>query len=266
MSVNNFTTAFSQVAVGDRISGSGDRAAFLSASSSDVITAGMGVDLASGAIAGGYKPLIALPSSASGQFVGIVPRAAIPTAEEAALLGSTAGQLYPGKAFSAFRFGVFRVPITANVTANNAAYLVFSGANAGKWAPSTGAVSQVTRGTVVPNNGDAVGLDVDSLPRIEVTSTASASGTATLIANAWNASAQHYAVAVASTDTNDVLLTFVDDQAHTVTAYSPATADVTPIANDTAAVAATARAVSGAFFRATTTGASGAGVLELLDQ
>jgi hypothetical protein len=40
-------------------------------------------------------------------------------------------------------------------------------------------------------------------------------------------------------------LSFLDDQAHTVTAYSPATADVTSITNTATAVEATAVLVPG---------------------
>ena len=92
-------------------------------------------------------------------------------------------------------------------------------------------VSQVTTGTVVANNGDTVGVYIDGV-LISVTSTASASATATLIKNAVNASAFVNTKVVATTDSDDLILTFLDYETHTVTAYSPATADVTPIAND----------------------------------
>lgn len=255
MSFTDHIQVLPMVEVGEPVNGAAranKRPAQLSASSSEALLPGMGVCLSSSI--GNYRPLVALPSSASSVFYGIVPADAIPSAEEAAFNGETAGQVMPGKVFAvgvaAPEGAQWRVPLPSGTsTANAQAYWIFTGANAGKWATGTGLVSQVTRGTVVANNGDAVGLDVDSLPRIEVTSTASASGTATLLADKWNASAQHYAVAVASTDSADILLTFAGGSAHTVAAYSPATADITPIANDTAAVAATAVAVPGAYFR-----------------
>lgn len=111
--------------------------------------------------------------------------------------------------------------------------------------------SQVTRGDVAFNGTDVVGVDVDALPRISVASNTSDDQTATDLRNAWNASAQHLAVAVASVDLSGAeswfILTFVDSAAHTVTAYSPATADITSITNTTANVAAIAatRSVAG---------------------
>lgn len=109
---------------------------------------------------------------------------------------------------------------------------------------SSAGTAQVTRGDVEFNGTDAVGLDVDSLPRISVASATSDDNTATLLRNAWNASAEHLAVATASIDLSGaesyIILTFKDTAAHTVTAYSPATADVTGITNTTANVAAVA--------------------------
>lgn len=118
---------------------------------------------------------------------------------------------------------------------------------------STAGTAQVTRGDVAFNGTDAVGLDVDALPTISVASNTSDDQTAADLRDAWNASAQHYAVAVASIDTSGaesyIILTFQDGgaAAHTVTAYSPATADVTGITNTTARVApvAATRSVAG---------------------
>jgi hypothetical protein len=95
-------------------------------------------------------------------------------------------------------------------------------------------VSQVTTGTVVANNGDAVGVYIDGV-LVSDTSTASASATATLLKDAVNANAFVKDKVVATTDGADLILTFTDYESHTVTAYTPATADVTPIANDTEA-------------------------------
>ena len=109
------------------------------------------------------------------------------------------------------------------------------------------AVSQVTRGDVVFNGTDDVGLDVDALPTLFVPSNTSDDQTAEDLRDEWNASAQHAAVATASIDTSGtesyIILTFLDDQAHTVVAYSPATADITGITNTTAAVEGVADAL-----------------------
>jgi hypothetical protein len=130
---------------------------------------------------------------------------------------------------------------------------IFSGADAGKWRNDDGgSASQVTRGDVVFSGTDAVGLIVDSLPTLSVASNTSDDQTATDLRNAWNASAQHAAVATASIDLSGaesyIILTFLDTSAHTVTAYSPATADVTGITNTTTAVEPTAAAVPGVTF------------------
>lgn len=95
---------------------------------------------------------------------------------------------------------------------------------------------QITTGTVVPNNGDTVGVKVDALANLTVVSTASAPGTAILLANAYNASASHFAVASAAAVASTIVLTFRDHSAHTVIAVTPATADVTPIVETNAAV------------------------------
>lgn len=95
---------------------------------------------------------------------------------------------------------------------------------------------QITTGTIVPTNGDTVGVKVDALADLTVVSTASAPATAILLANAYNASAPHFAVAAAQAVGSTIVLTFRDHSAHTVTAVSPATADVTPIVLTNAAV------------------------------
>lgn len=113
--------------------------------------------------------------------------------------------------------------------------------------------AQVTRGDVAFNGTDQVGLVVDVLPTLSVASETDDDTTATKLRNAWNASAQHAAVATASVDLSGaesyIILSFLDGgaAAHTVTAHSPATADVTGITNTTARVApvAASRAVAG---------------------
>jgi hypothetical protein len=118
-------------------------------------------------------------------------------------------------------------------------YCVARGARKGWSSKSSGGTNEIWTGTVVANNADAVGVTIDSLPRVEVVSTASASATATLLANAINARADLSARVTATTNVANIILTFKDFSAHTVVAYSPATADVTPLTATTAAVAAT---------------------------
>ncbi len=123
-------------------------------------------------------------------------------------------------------------------------YRVCTGANYGKFAASDLGVAQVTRGDVVFNATDDVGLTVDSLPPLFVPSNTSDDQTAADLRDAWNASAQHFAVATATIDTSGsesyIILTFKDYATHTVVAYSPATADITGITNTTIAIAASA--------------------------
>lgn len=127
-------------------------------------------------------------------------------------------------------------------------FVVATGVKVGQVAKSVGGTSEVWTGTVVANNADAVGLDIDDLPRVQVVSTADAAATATLLANAINARADLAAIVVATTDTIDVILAFRDTGEHDVAAYTPATADVTPLDVTTTAVAATAIPTKGSTF------------------
>lgn len=128
-------------------------------------------------------------------------------------------------------------------------YWICTGANAGLFTTGSGAVSQVTQGDVVFSTTDLVGLTVDSLPTLAVASNTSDDQTATDLRDAWNASAEHYAAATASIDISGaeslIILTFNDDQPHTVVAFSPDTADIVDIINTTAAVAASAQRLTG---------------------
>jgi hypothetical protein len=113
------------------------------------------------------------------------------------------------------------------------------------YSPATATVNTITNTTAaVAEVEDLVGLTVDSLPTLSVNSITDDDTTATALVAAWNASSQHSAVASAAVNlagaTSLIVLTFLDTATHTVTAYSPATADVTSITNSTAAVAATA--------------------------
>lgn len=94
----------------------------------------------------------------------------------------------------------------------------------------------VITGTCVPNSGDSVGLQVDSLAPLNITSGATAAADADAFAAAWAASPEHAAIGILNAVGDDVVVWFFDSATHTVTAISPATADVTPITTTNAAV------------------------------
>lgn len=135
-------------------------------------------------------------------------------------------------------------------------YMVVSGVRKGWSRKNSGGTSQVTTGTVVPTNGDSVGLTIDALPSVSITSTADGAATAALLAAAVNGRADLAAIVTATTDNNDIVLTFKDFATHTVVAVSPATADVTPISSTTP-VAASAVLTKSTFMQPA---ADGAGV------
>ena len=181
--------------------------------------------------------------------------------------GLFAGESWPAKVMvSCWQKADVEVRIASDVTAGGQCYFVATGPgtpNNGYFVGSdlsTAGTSQVTRGDVVFNGTDAVGLDVDALPTLQVASVTSDDLTATALRNAWNASAQHFAAATATIDLSGaesyIILSFKDTAVHTVVAYSPATADIVGITNTTAAVpavAATAVLYPGATFVETRT-------------
>jgi len=219
---------------------------------------GMGVCIDTAAPGGGEILTVKLPTTAAEALrcVGVVGTEVFGIDSAAGLIGQgydpTLG-IPPGKAFALHREDYVKLRIGAAVTKDSDAALGYSAATRGKWYPSTAATgtAQVTRGDVVFNGTDLVGLTVDSLVDLTVASDTSDDITAAALRDAWNASAQHFAVATASIDISGtpsyIILTFKDAGAatHTVTAVSPATADVTGITNTTAAVAATAAVVPG---------------------
>ncbi len=109
-------------------------------------------------------------------------------------------------------------------------------------ARTDGGTSQVTRGDVVFNGTDLVGVTVDGLT-IDVPSNTSDDQTATDLVAKWNNHPLAKTIASATIDTSGdeswFVLAFKDSAAHTVLPYSPATADVVTISNTTAPVAAT---------------------------
>ena len=217
---------------------------------------GMGVCIDTANPGGGEILTVKLPTTAdeAARCVGIVGSMLFGIGSPAGYVGQgydvTLG-IPPGKAFALHREDYVRVLIGADVSKDGAASLGYAAATRGKWYPAaTGTgTSQVTRGDVEFNGTDLVGLTVDSLPTISVASATSDDNTATLLRNAWNASAEHAAVATATIDldggTSYIILTFLDTASHTVTSYSPATADVTSITNTATAAAATAAVVPG---------------------
>lgn len=131
---------------------------------------------------------------------------------------------------------------------------VESGKQLGAFRTDAGGLVQITTGTVVPTNGETVGLTFDSLPDVTVTSTADGTATALLLRNAINARADLAAIVTASATGAVLALTFKDFADHNVVAVSPATADVTPIANTQDAKVAQAVAVEGEFVQLLTPG------------
>ena len=280
----NAIAAFSDIAVASNPSGSTLRMTFLdyddhtvtayspgtpditgittatAASDPDYVKPGMGVVRdTSTSTASGELFAVKLPSSATeaAKCLGVVGAMIhVNSPQHYAGHGyDPAAGIAPGFTFEMKRrdFVKLLLPSSESVSKGDAAYLIYSGADAGKWRNDDGgSASQVTRGDVTFNGTDAVGLVVDSLPTLSVASNTSDDQTATDLRDAWNASAQHAAVATASIDLSGaesyIILTFLDTSAHTVTAYSPATADVVSITNTTTAIAPIAAAVPGVTF------------------
>lgn len=214
-----------------------------------------GMHVAKRAPVGTINAIMGQPSTTSDQFAGVLfrtPGAGGYTETQTALLGYSSSSLPPGKAYLLAVSGLgIVVPYSGTApTVLDPVYRVCSGSAYGKFAASALTVAgsaQVTRGDVVFNGTDLVGLDVDSLVTLSVASDTSDDITAAALRDAWNASPAHFAVATASIDLSGtpsyIILTFKDEASHTVAAYSPATADITGITNTTTAVATTSSAV-----------------------
>lgn len=161
----------------------------------------------------------------------------------------------PGSAVPCLRKGPVPLVVEEAVSAGDPVYarhVSASGKTQGEHRNDAGSVSQVTQGDVEFNGTDNVGLIVDGFDPLFVASNASDDQTAEDLADAWNASPAYAAIATASFDTSGaeslIILTFLDYEEHTVTAYSPATADITSIENTTEAVASVALLVPNAEF------------------
>lgn len=189
------------------------------------------------------------PTSTSAKFAGVLVRTNgtdLPAAQILAA-GGDPDYLMPGQVYGLARknCGVVVEYVGTAPVEGDPVYWICSGTDAGLWQTSDGStagVAQVTRGDVVFNSTDLVGLAVDSLSNLTVASNTSDDQTATDLRDAWNGSAEHFAVATASIDLSGaesyIILTFKDFSSHTVAAVSPATADITGITNTTEAVAA----------------------------
>ena len=203
---------------------------------------------------------IGKPTSLTDMFVGVLVRTHgtnLPAAQiEAA--GFDPEFLCPGYAYSVAmqNLGVVVDYVGEAPLVGDPVYLIMSGANAGLWgAAGTGvsqvtqgdvesnyvaAVLQITNGTVAYSTTDDVGVIVDGLAPVFVASNTSDTQTAADLVVEWNGNPAYFAIATASSLAAVFTLTFKTAGLHTVTAYSPATADITGIANAPAGVAGVA--------------------------
>ena len=230
----------------------------VSAANPVYVKPGMGVCIDTAAPGGAEILTVKLPTTAveAARCVGIVGAPIFGYSPDAISADGYNPELGipPGKAFALHREDYIRLATVGEITKDADAALIFSAANRGMWMVGTagGGTPQVTRGDVVFNGTDLVGLAIDGGTPLAVASNTSDDQTATDLMNAWNANAAYAAIATASIDLSGtpsyIILTFLDNAVHTVAAYSPATADVTGITNTTAAVAATAAVVPGVRF------------------
>lgn len=215
-----------------------------------------------------------LPQDADAKLVGVVMAGPYPNhSQPANPYGLGSDEAYPaGIPFPIARDGAICVRIMDDVSLGDPVYVyTVEGPNRGYACADeqlTAGAHQVTRGDVVFNGTDAVGLTVDGYT-VSVASNTSDDQTATDLRNALNADAFMATKATASIDLSGtpsyIILTFLDYEEHIVVAYSPATADVTGITNTTEAEAPVAQAVryKAAIFTETRTAAQGDAYAEL---
>ena len=120
---------------------------------------------------------------------------------------------------------------------------------------------QVTRGTAVPSAGAVVGLTIDALPNVTITSPATAADLVVSLIAKINLRPDLTAILSAAADGDDIVLSFKDHDAHTVQAVSPGAADITPIADDATPVDAE---VDGSGFAVNADAATGAEVAAVI--
>ena len=209
-----------------------------------------------------------LPQNASAKLIGVVEAGPYPNHQQPANpYGLAADEAWPaGVQFPIARDGVMCVRLMDDVSVGDPVYVYTAeGPNRGYACADeqlTAGAHQVTRGDVVFNGTDAVGVVVDGY-LVSVPSNTSDDQTATDLRNAWNNDAFAASLATASIDLSGTpsyfLLTFLDYAEHIVAAYSPATADVTGITNTTEAEAPAAQAIrfKSATFTETRTAAQG---------
>ena len=128
-------------------------------------------------------------------------------------------------------------------------YLVMTGTDAGKWAASSGGVSQVTQYTVTTSAADDIIFDIDGLPQISVAATNNAAADAASIIAVWLAEPQYFAL-IGNDASNIVdnadgtfVVTYVDEVAHVETDASTG-ANAFAGVNSVEAVAANAKLLS----------------------
>lgn len=231
----------------------------LGADSSDVVEAGMGVVVRAEAI-GNYEPLFKLPDSADFEFKGIVPESAIPSPEVAALLGVTSGRVPPGTHTGLGNAGMWRVPLAAGTTTANApAFLVFSGANAGKWAISDLGTQPDYELALTSAGANAIGFSATiggvTGPNLTFTSVDKATDAAALV-NAWNSDAFYLSKGIAEVIAgNDIAINGVSYEA---IAFTDTSTGANAVADSVtqALVAPTAARIEGAFYRVASATAS----------
>lgn len=215
------------------------------------------------------------PSSASDMILGVTEASPYPTQQTPpSQYGLAADEAWPTHtAMQIARDGLICVRIRDNVNAGDPVYVYAEeGSSTAGYATNseslTAGAHQVTRGDVVFNGTDAVGVIVDGY-LVSVPSNTSDDQTATDLKAAWDADPYAVTIATASIDLSGAesyfILTFLDYNEHIVDNYSPATADVTGITNTTEAVAQAAQAIryKNAIFMETRTAVQGDAYAEL---
>jgi hypothetical protein len=186
------------------------------------------------------------PTAASDKFVGVLVRTRggqIPAAQIEAS-GFDPDWLLPGNTYAVLRenAGVVVEFVGDAPTESDDVYLIFSGANAGKWRATDGGTagtSEIVTLTLTTTAADALAFNFDGLPDLAI---ASASGTEATDAAAffalWVANAAYAAIgSIVDNADGTLTITFFDDTTHAFTDNSGGASTITE-AVDTAAVAA----------------------------
>lgn len=190
------------------------------------------------------------PSAASDVFVGVLVRTRggqIPPAQIEAS-GFDPDYLMPGMTYAVLRanVGVVVEYVGDAPTESDPVYLIYSGANAGKWRVDNGGTSEVVTLTLTTTATDTVAFNYDGLPDLSI---ASATGTeatdAATLFGLWKANASYMAIGdIEDNGDGTLTITFNDTTTHTFTDNSDGTSSIAETV-DTAAVAATAMLIDG---------------------